>query len=112
MTLYLFEELSFRMGGFFNRAEYFRSKLFDDPGHFMLTIQTLYFVDLFKDDTDGINFQEITTTEEKRKALLEATVFLEDAINFRSIFHRTGKFSLNLYRFYYSYIIRKYVTLL
>ena len=35
-------------------------------------------------------------------AVLQAAVFLEDAHNFRSIYHKIDRVSLVIYRFYYS----------
>lgn len=45
--------------------------------------------------------------EAKSTSVLRATVFLEDAINFRSIFHKTDKLALLVYRCYYSQLVKK-----
>jgi len=48
--------------------------------------------------------------EGKSTAILQSTVFIEDAINSRSIHHKTERSPLIVYRFYYSRSIQKYLS--
>ena len=54
--------------------------------------------------------EEEEDDEDKSNAMLQATVFLEDAINFRSIFHKMDKLPLIVYRCYYTKAIQLFET--
>ncbi|CAF0975108.1 unnamed protein product [Brachionus calyciflorus] len=47
----------------------------------------------------------------KSDSILRATVLIEDAINFRSIFHKVGRYPLIVYRSYYSSYIQRFLYL-
>ncbi|XP_065054965.1 two pore channel protein 2-like [Rhopilema esculentum] len=60
------------------------------------------------DATDIITSSQETLNEDLRenRALLQATVFVEDAIEHRSVFHKVDTRSLSLYRIYHSTLVR------
>ena len=57
--------------------------------------------------TNLIDEKDTPIDIERNIAVLQATVLLEDAIHFRSIFHKMDKIPLIVYRCYYTGIVQK-----